>query len=51
VALTNRDIDRLYPRVQVGTPVTIIGSDGSQGRFSDLALLLYGDGEHGTRLD
>jgi len=51
VALTNRDIDRLYPYVQVGTPVTIIGSDGGQGRFSDLAQLLQAETQNGTRLD
>jgi len=51
VALSNRDIDRLYPRVQVGTPVTIIGSDGGQGRFSDLAQSLKAEKENGTRLD
>ena len=51
VALSNHDIDRLYPRVQVGTPVTIIGSDGGQGRFSALAQSLQVDTQNGTRLD
>ena len=51
VALTNADIDRLYPRVQIGTPVTIIGSDGGRGRFSVLALLLQAEKENGARLD
>ncbi len=26
VALTNEDMDRLYPKVRVGTPVTIVGT-------------------------
>jgi lipoprotein-anchoring transpeptidase ErfK/SrfK len=33
VALSNRDIDDLFPRVAVGTPVTIVGGDG-QGVFA-----------------
>jgi hypothetical protein len=36
VALSNRDLDELYPRVSVGTRVTIVGGDGSDGAFSDL---------------
>jgi len=36
VALTNRDMDDLFARVAVGTPVTIIGSDGEGGLFTDL---------------
>ncbi len=36
VALSNRDIDDLFPRVSVGTPVTIVGGDGGDGAFSDL---------------
>ncbi len=53
VALTNRDIDRLYPRVDIGTPVTIIGSDGGTGRFSVVAQSLHADKdkENDTRLD
>lgn len=35
VAVSNRDIDDLYRRVGVGTPVTIVGGDG-QGRFARL---------------
>jgi L,D-peptidoglycan transpeptidase YkuD (ErfK/YbiS/YcfS/YnhG family) len=35
VAISNRDIDDLYRRVGVGTPVTIVGGDG-QGRFAQL---------------
>ena len=40
VALSNRDIDDLFPRVSVGTPVTIVGGDGQSGKFSDLARRL-----------
>jgi lipoprotein-anchoring transpeptidase ErfK/SrfK len=36
VALTNREMDDLFARVSVGTPVTIIGSDGEGGVFTDL---------------
>ena len=35
VALSNRDMDDLYRRVGVGTPVTIVGGDG-QGVFARL---------------
>lgn len=35
-ALSNDDMDDLYRRVEVGTPVTIVGGDGANGRFSDL---------------
>lgn len=36
IALSNDDIDDLYRRVGVGTPVTIVGGDG-QGTFARLA--------------
>ena len=36
VALSNPDIDDLYPRVSPGTRVTIVGGDGRDGAFSDL---------------
>jgi lipoprotein-anchoring transpeptidase ErfK/SrfK len=36
VALSNRDIDDLFDRVAVGTPVTIVGTDGSAGIFTKL---------------
>ena len=36
VALSNRDLDDLYPRVGAGTRVTIVGGDGRDGAFSDL---------------
>ncbi len=35
VALSNKDIDDLFARVKVGTPVTIVGGDGGGGVFSD----------------
>jgi len=40
VALSNRDIDDLFSRVEVGTPVTIVGGDGRGGAFSDLMPML-----------
>ena len=40
VALSNRDLDDLFARVSVGTPVTIVGGDGESGKFSDLARRL-----------
>jgi lipoprotein-anchoring transpeptidase ErfK/SrfK len=36
VALSNRDMDDLFGRVGNGTPVTILGSDGEGGLFTDL---------------
>ena len=42
VALSNRDLDDLYPRVSAGTRVTIVGGDGRDGAFSD--LLAAGEG-------
>jgi len=36
VAISNREMDELFPRVSVGTPVTIVGSDGDGGLFVDL---------------
>ena len=36
VALANPDIDDLFARVGVGTRVTIVGGDGSDGAFSSL---------------
>jgi L,D-peptidoglycan transpeptidase YkuD (ErfK/YbiS/YcfS/YnhG family) len=40
IALSNRDIDDLYSRVDAGTPVTIVGGDGRGGNFSDLMPML-----------
>jgi L,D-peptidoglycan transpeptidase YkuD (ErfK/YbiS/YcfS/YnhG family) len=36
VALSNVDMDDLFSRVGIGTPVTVIGGDGAGGRFSEL---------------
>jgi len=38
VALTNRDIEDLFRRVSVGTPVTIVGTDGSGGSLGTLLV-------------
>jgi lipoprotein-anchoring transpeptidase ErfK/SrfK len=43
VALSNPDIDDLYRRVAVGTRVTIVGGDGSDGTFSDLLARVGGE--------
>lgn len=37
VALSNGDMDDLFARVGVGTPVTIVGSLGNGGKFSSLS--------------
>lgn len=37
VALSNDDMDDLFSRVRLGTPVTIVGGDGSGGWASELA--------------
>ena len=47
VALSNRDIDDLFRRVAVGTPVTIVGGDG-QGVFARL-VREHGANAQGTR--
>ena len=36
VALSNPDMDSLFARVSVGTPVTIVGSDGRGGVFTNM---------------
>lgn len=36
VAVTNPQMDQLFQLVRVGTPVTIVGGDGSNGSFSSL---------------
>ena len=36
VALSNGDMDDLFNRVNTGTPVTIVGGDGSGGIYTDL---------------
>ena len=40
VALRNPDMDELFARVPVGTRVTIVGGDGSDGAFSSLLARL-----------
>jgi DNA-binding transcriptional regulator YiaG len=47
VALSNRDIDDLYRRVDVGTRVTIVGGDGRDGAFSDLLARVGGAAGNG----
>jgi hypothetical protein len=47
VALSNRDMDDLYARVGVGTRVTIVGGDGTNGAFSDLLAQVGGPREDG----
>jgi lipoprotein-anchoring transpeptidase ErfK/SrfK len=42
VALSNAEMDDLYPRVGVGTRVTIVGGDGRDGAFSDLLARVSG---------
>jgi hypothetical protein len=36
VAVKNPEMDRLFQRVKVGTPVTIVGADGGDGRLATL---------------
>jgi hypothetical protein len=36
VAVTNSDMDALFTKVGVGTPVTIVGGDGKSGMFTEL---------------
>jgi hypothetical protein len=48
VALSNGDMDDLYARVGVGTRVTIVGGDGSNGAFSDLLAQVGGGRENET---
>jgi hypothetical protein len=38
VALSNRDVEDLFRRVAVGTPVTIVGTDGSAGSLGTLLV-------------
>ena len=44
VALANGDMDELFRRVKVDTPVTIVGGNGRDGIFSNLVLELAGTG-------
>jgi lipoprotein-anchoring transpeptidase ErfK/SrfK len=45
VALRNSDMDDLYARVPIGTRVTIVGGDGSDGAFSSLLARVKDPGE------
>lgn len=45
VALRNSDMDELFARVPVGTRVTIVGGDGSDGAFSSLLARVKEPGE------
>lgn len=36
VAVTNREMDKIFKRVKVGTPVTIVGGTGGDGRLASL---------------
>jgi len=40
VALANADMDDLFRRVGVGTPVVIVGGDGANGSYSDIVRKL-----------
>ena len=44
VALRNPDMDELFARVPLGTRVTIVGGDGSDGAFSSLLERVSGEG-------
>ncbi len=44
VALANSDMDELFARVGVGTRVTIVGGDGSDGAFSSLLARVEEEG-------
>jgi hypothetical protein len=46
VALSNRDMDDLFDRVQEGTPVTIVGGLGASGRLTELARRLARSNGH-----
>ncbi len=48
VALSNGDMEDLFPRVATGTPVTIIGSDGTGGRLLEFARGYAARNEVGT---
>jgi lipoprotein-anchoring transpeptidase ErfK/SrfK len=44
VALGNADMDELFARVRIGTRVTIVGGDGSDGAFSSLLARVEQEG-------
>ena len=39
VAVTDREMDRVFARASVGTPVTIVGSDGAAGTFTNVVRM------------
>ena len=39
VALVNEEMDDLFSKVDVGTPVTIVGADGNGGTFTKLVSI------------
>lgn len=41
VAVTNAEMDELFRMVRVGTPVTIVGADGTDGAFSAVARRIF----------
>jgi L,D-peptidoglycan transpeptidase YkuD (ErfK/YbiS/YcfS/YnhG family) len=43
VAIPDREMDDLFNRVGVGTPVTIVGSDGKAGSFTSVVRSLQAD--------
>ncbi len=44
VAVSNADMDELFAKAEVGSRVTIVGGDGTDGVFSDLVRQLSVDG-------
>jgi hypothetical protein len=49
VALSNSDMDDLFPKIKVGTPVTIVGGDGRDGIFSRLVERAASEVKSGAR--
>ncbi len=51
VAMTDSDIDRLYPLVGTGTPVTIVGSTSGDGVYSRAARRIQEASRHDDSID
>jgi L,D-peptidoglycan transpeptidase YkuD (ErfK/YbiS/YcfS/YnhG family) len=49
VALSDREMDDIFSRVSVGTPVTIVGGDGRDGIFSNIVRNMATDPELASR--
>jgi lipoprotein-anchoring transpeptidase ErfK/SrfK len=49
VALSNHDMDELFKKVDVGTPVTIVGGDGNGGTFTELVRQTEGQSAESAR--